>query len=132
MKPSERIKDIADGYVANYPEAIMFFLDEQAELLETHTVKEDIFFGKGQYEPGMPEYARQEKENKDKCEMYRMKKPESSLRKKFDEGTRPCSFDEVEDFIRQAISEAEHEAEQRGYEKGKAEFCVSRLSSINK
>ena len=40
MKPSERIKDIADGYVANYPEAIMFFLDEQAELLETHTVKE--------------------------------------------------------------------------------------------
>ena len=39
MKPSERIKDIADGYVANYPEAIMFFLDEQAELLETHTVK---------------------------------------------------------------------------------------------
>ena len=41
MKPSERIKDIADGYVENYPEAIMFFLDEQAELLETHTVKED-------------------------------------------------------------------------------------------
>ena len=41
MKPSERIKDIADGYVANYPEAIMFFLDEQAELLETHTVKEE-------------------------------------------------------------------------------------------
>lgn len=62
------------------------------------------------------------------CEMYRMKNPESSLRKKWDEGTRPCSFDEVEDFIRQAISEAE----QRGYEKGKAECCVSRLSSINK
>ena len=41
MKPSERIKDIADGYVENYPEAIMFFLDEQAELLETHTVKEE-------------------------------------------------------------------------------------------
>lgn len=41
MKPSERIKDIADGYFANYPEAIMFFLDEQAELLETHTVKEE-------------------------------------------------------------------------------------------
>ena len=40
MKPSERIKDIADGYFVNYPEAIMFFLDEQAELLETHTVKE--------------------------------------------------------------------------------------------
>ena len=39
MKPSERIKDIADGYVENYPEAIMFFLDEQAELLETETVK---------------------------------------------------------------------------------------------
>jgi len=35
--PSERIKDIADGYVANYPEAIMIFLDEQAELLDTHT-----------------------------------------------------------------------------------------------
>ena len=41
MKPSERIKDIADGYVENYPEAIMFFLDEQAELLETHTIKEE-------------------------------------------------------------------------------------------
>jgi len=41
MKPSERIKDIADGYFVNYPEAIMFFLDEQAELLETHTVKEE-------------------------------------------------------------------------------------------
>lgn len=41
MKPSERIKDIAGGYVENYPEAIMFFLDEQAELLETHTVKEE-------------------------------------------------------------------------------------------
>lgn len=38
--PSERIKDIADGYVANYPEAIMIFLDEQAELLDTHTENE--------------------------------------------------------------------------------------------
>ena len=38
--PSERIKDIADGYVANYPEAIMIFLDEQAELLEAHTENE--------------------------------------------------------------------------------------------
>ena len=37
LKPSERIRDIADGYVQNYPEAIMIFLDEQAELLDTHT-----------------------------------------------------------------------------------------------
>lgn len=30
-KPSERIKDIARGYVSDYPEAIMIFLDEQYE-----------------------------------------------------------------------------------------------------
>jgi hypothetical protein len=41
MKPSERIKEIADGYFVNYPAAIMFFLDEQAALLETHTIKEE-------------------------------------------------------------------------------------------
>lgn len=34
-KPSERIKDIARGYVSDYPEAIMIFLDEQYEKEET-------------------------------------------------------------------------------------------------
>ena len=55
MKPSERIKDIADGYVANYPEAIMIFLDEQAELLETHTVKEEECDCNGMHEGNCPD-----------------------------------------------------------------------------
>jgi hypothetical protein len=55
MKPSERIKDIADGYFVNYPEAIMFFLDEQAELLETHTVKEEECDCNGMHEGNCPD-----------------------------------------------------------------------------
>ena len=37
----------------------------KAELLETHTVKEERFIGKGQYEKDMPKYEEQEKENKE-------------------------------------------------------------------
>jgi hypothetical protein len=55
MKPSERIKDIADGYFVKYPEAIMFFLDEQAELLETHTVKEEECDCNGMHEGNCPD-----------------------------------------------------------------------------